>query len=120
MSTPPLRVSPTQRALGHADLDALVRRALGVGVTACSEFTGGYFAAVWRCDLTDGRSVVVKVGPPAGVPILTYELDAIAAEAEYFRLVGRLGDFRLTAGRIGHRRRCGARRAVVRKRFELH
>jgi len=85
-----LRVSPTQRQLTHEDLDQRVRRALGVRVTNCTEFTGGYFATVWRCDLVDGRSVVVKVGPPADVPILTYERDALAAEAEYFRLVGGL------------------------------
>src|SRR5688572_19399347 len=92
MSTPSLRVSPTQRSLTHAELDRLTRRALGVGVERCAEFKGGYFANVWRCDLTDGRAVVVKVGPPASVPILTYELDVLSAEADYFRLVGGLGD----------------------------
>jgi aminoglycoside phosphotransferase (APT) family kinase protein len=85
-----VRVSPTQRQLTHEDLDERVRRALGVRVTDCAEFKGGYFAAVWRCDLEDGRSVVLKVGPPRSVPILTYERDALAAEAEYFRLVGDL------------------------------
>jgi aminoglycoside phosphotransferase (APT) family kinase protein len=87
MSTPSLRLSPTQRKLTHADLDGLVQRALGVPVVDCAEFTGGYFAAVWRCDLADGRSIVVKLGPRPQVPILTYELDVIASEAEYFRLV---------------------------------
>jgi aminoglycoside phosphotransferase (APT) family kinase protein len=85
-----LRLSPTQRRLTHEDLDERVRRALGVRVTDCAEFKGGYFAAVWRCDLEDGRSVVVKLGPPADVPILTYERDALAAEVEYFRLLGDL------------------------------
>jgi aminoglycoside phosphotransferase (APT) family kinase protein len=87
MSTSPLRLSPTQRQLNHADLDGLLQRALGVPVVECTEFTGGYFAAVWRCQLADGRHVVVKLGPRPQVPILTYELDVIASEAEYFRLI---------------------------------
>jgi len=87
---PDLRLSPTQRQLTLEDLDERVHKALGVRVTDCTEFKGGYFAAVWRCDLEDGRGVVVKVGPPASVPILTYELDALTAEAEYFRLLGDL------------------------------
>ncbi len=42
---------------------------------------------MWRATLTDGRAVVVKVGPPADARLLRYERGLIAAEAEYFRTV---------------------------------
>jgi hypothetical protein len=80
--------SPTQCDLGVADIAALVRTGLGAGVTDAAELTGGGFATVWRASLTDGRDVVVKVGPAPGARLLGYEDGLIAAEAEYFRLVG--------------------------------
>jgi aminoglycoside phosphotransferase (APT) family kinase protein len=42
---------------------------------------------VWRATLAGGRPVVVKVAPPAGVPMLGYERGLIPAEAEYYTLV---------------------------------
>jgi aminoglycoside phosphotransferase (APT) family kinase protein len=79
--------SPTQRVLARADLDRYAAAALGVGIRAATELSGGGFAAVWRLDLVDGRSVVLKLGPPPETPLLRYEADVIAAEADYFRLV---------------------------------
>jgi aminoglycoside phosphotransferase (APT) family kinase protein len=80
--------SPTQRDLDVSDVTRFVRSALGpVEIQDADEFTGGGFAAVWRVDLTDGRSVVLKVGPPPEARLLRYEDGMIAAEAEYFRLV---------------------------------
>ncbi|MET8147685.1 phosphotransferase family protein [Actinoplanes sp. NPDC049668] len=52
-----------------------------------TELSGGGFAAVWRATLTDGREVVVKVGPPPSARLLRYERGLIEAEAAYFRLV---------------------------------
>jgi aminoglycoside phosphotransferase (APT) family kinase protein len=79
--------SPTQQVLGPPTIAALVDRSLGVPVTASAELAGGGFAAVWRADLGDGRSVVVKVGPRGDVPLLRYEWQMLRAEAEYLRLV---------------------------------
>lgn len=79
--------SPTQRVLTRADLDRYASDALGVGIRAATELSGGGFAAVWRLDLVDGRGVVLKLGPPPETPLLRYEADVIAAEADYFRLV---------------------------------
>ncbi|BCJ39035.1 phosphotransferase [Actinocatenispora thailandica] len=74
--------------LSQGDLGSLVAEGLGdVGVVAAAELSGGTFAAVWRVRLTDGRDVVVKVGPPPGTPVLRYERGLVAAEATYFRLV---------------------------------
>jgi aminoglycoside phosphotransferase (APT) family kinase protein len=80
--------SPTQRDLDVSEVTALVRTGLGpVEVRAAAELSGGGFAAVWRVDLADARSVVLKVGPPPEARLLRYEKGMILAEAEYFRLV---------------------------------
>jgi len=65
-------VSSTQRRLTPDDVAGHVRSALGAdaSVRACSPLAGGGFAAVWRVDLADGRTVVLKVGPAPGVRLL--------------------------------------------------
>lgn len=83
----PNAVSPTQRALTAGDLAALLRERTGLTAVHCGPLSGGTFAAVWRATLDDGRDVVVKVGPPADVPLLRYERGVIAAEARYYRTV---------------------------------
>jgi aminoglycoside phosphotransferase (APT) family kinase protein len=82
-------VSPTQQRLSPPVIADLVGAALRGEVEGCEELTGGGFAAVWRADLTEGRSVVVKVGPRGDVPLLEYEAQMLRAEAEYLRLVER-------------------------------
>lgn len=81
--------SPTQRRLAPGDIGALVRASFGprAAVADAAPLTGGGFAAVWRVRLDDGHDTVLKVGPPPGVRLLSYESDLLAAEATYFRLV---------------------------------
>jgi aminoglycoside phosphotransferase (APT) family kinase protein len=45
----------------------------------------GFFNAAFRLLLTDGRDVVVKVSPPPGAALLTYETDIMRAEVEFFQ-----------------------------------
>lgn len=68
----------------------MARTAFGpdVAVVEHVELSGGSFAAVRRVTLSDGRDVVLKVGPSPEVPLLTYEHGMIDCEATYFRLVG--------------------------------
>jgi aminoglycoside phosphotransferase (APT) family kinase protein len=80
--------SPTQRDLHRTDIAALVQTGLNATVADAAELTGGGFATVWSASLTDGREVVVKVGPAPDARLLGYERGLIAAEADYFRLVG--------------------------------
>jgi aminoglycoside phosphotransferase (APT) family kinase protein len=84
----PMR-SPTQRSLAPAEVLAVVRASFGpaAAVVDHAELSGGGFATVCRVLLDDGRTVVLKVAPPSGVPLLRYERDLVAAEARYFRLV---------------------------------
>jgi aminoglycoside phosphotransferase (APT) family kinase protein len=78
--------------LSAADIESYLRSAIpGAAVASCAEIEGGGYAAVWRVSVRDGPEVVLKVGPPAGVPQLRYERDLIAAEAAYYRLVRPLG-----------------------------
>jgi aminoglycoside phosphotransferase (APT) family kinase protein len=81
--------SPTQVRLTSGELDAYARAAFGADAVLadCAELSGGGFAAVWRLRLTDGRTGVLKVGPPSGVRLLRYERDLIDAEVGYLRLV---------------------------------
>ncbi|MEV6925280.1 aminoglycoside phosphotransferase family protein [Dactylosporangium sp. NPDC051485] len=84
-------ISPTQRVLTPEDVAALLREHFGLTVTGCAPLAGGTFAAVWRATLPDGTGAVVKIGPPAGVPLLRYEQGLIAAEARYYELAGSAG-----------------------------
>ncbi|MFJ6197869.1 phosphotransferase family protein [Micromonospora sp. NPDC092111] len=82
-------MSPTQRLLDADQVRRYVAASLGpaVRVTGCGPLDGGGFAAVWWVTLDDGRTVVLKVGPPPQVPLLRYERGMVAAEARYLRLV---------------------------------
>jgi aminoglycoside phosphotransferase (APT) family kinase protein len=81
-------ISPTQRQLTAGDVTAMLRAHFGLTAVHCGPLSGGTFAAVWRATLDDGTETAVKIGPPAGVPLLRYERGVIAAEARYYRLVG--------------------------------
>ncbi|WP_123604559.1 phosphotransferase family protein [Micromonospora sp. Llam0] len=80
--------SPTRRALTTADVERYLAASFDPPprVVDCAPLDGGWFAAVWSAELADGRSVVLKVGPPPQVPVLRYERGMIAAEARYLRL----------------------------------
>ena len=87
------RIAPvgglTQRTMDATTVRRLVATSLGAGVQVVSTcpLTGGEFAAVWRVDLTDGRALALKAGPPDAVPLLGYERDLVRAEAAYLDLV---------------------------------
>lgn len=77
----------TKPLVDTSDIAGIVRDGLGVAVSEAVELTGGGFAAVWRTALTDGRDVVVKVGPPPSARLLTYEAGLLAAEVEYYACI---------------------------------
>ncbi|MEV0005420.1 phosphotransferase [Micromonospora sp. NPDC050980] len=84
-----MSASPTRRDLDPEQVRRYLTVSLGptAEVAGCGPLAGGGFAAVWWVRLTDGRDVVLKVGPPPHVPLLRYERDMIGAEARYLRLV---------------------------------
>ncbi|MFI6502617.1 phosphotransferase family protein [Nonomuraea typhae] len=83
--------SRTKRRLSPSQLDALARRAMGVGVSEAVELTDGFANAVWRLSLDDGREVVLKLSPPPGLRQLTYERDLLRMEAAAIELAGSAG-----------------------------
>ncbi|XVS66241.1 phosphotransferase family protein [Actinosynnema sp. CA-299493] len=79
--------SLTKRRLSEAELDALVRRVLGVPLAAHVELTEGMFNTAYRLTAADGRETVLKVAPPTDAPLLTHERDIMRTEALAFRLM---------------------------------
>lgn len=72
-----------KQAVSEADLRAVVREALGghVRLSTIAELTEGTFNAAYALGLSDSRSLVVKVAPVAGTPLLTYEHGLVHTES---------------------------------------
>ncbi|MEZ0073095.1 phosphotransferase family protein [Planotetraspora sp. GP83] len=83
--------SRTKRRLSPAQLDALALDALGAGVVSSEELADGFANAVWLLGLADGRRVVLKVGPPPDLRLLTYERNLLRTEAMVYGLAAPLG-----------------------------
>jgi aminoglycoside phosphotransferase (APT) family kinase protein len=79
-----LMESLTKRKLEPAEIEALVERAFpGAAVDAAVELTDGWFNAVYAVELADGRETVLKVAPPPGTRVLTYEAELMRTEIEF-------------------------------------
>jgi aminoglycoside phosphotransferase (APT) family kinase protein len=76
-----------------ATLRAMIGRAYGRDLAPrdgdgwVSELGHGWFNVAYRIRLRDGSQVVLKIAPPAGVQVLTYERGAMAIELAALRLV---------------------------------
>ncbi|WP_084078870.1 phosphotransferase family protein [Demequina sp. NBRC 110057] len=73
-------------------LRTLIGRAYGdaavpSGDDFAEEVTEGWFNVIYRLTLADGRRVILKIAPPADVPVLTREVGMMRAELEAMRLV---------------------------------
>jgi len=83
--------SLTKNRKSRDEIDALARHAFGVGLAAgdagLRELTDGWFSAVHELGLADGRRVILKIAPPPGAPVMTYERDLMATEVATMRLV---------------------------------
>ncbi|MEU7820741.1 aminoglycoside phosphotransferase family protein [Catellatospora sp. NPDC049133] len=85
--------SITKPVLSEADIAALIRRTLGEHalVEGHEEFTDGFFNAAHAVRLADGREVVLKVAPDRGITMLTYEVDLMFTEIEFFERAAAAG-----------------------------
>ncbi|MEV7806811.1 aminoglycoside phosphotransferase family protein [Microbispora sp. NPDC088329] len=83
--------SRTKRRLPPAQLEEITRDALGCGLTSSEELTDGFANSVWRLGLDDGRHVVLKLGPPPGLRLLTYERHLLRTEAMVYHLAQPVG-----------------------------
>ncbi|MGN6239327.1 MAG: phosphotransferase family protein [Cellulosimicrobium cellulans] len=86
-------------------LRAMIERAYGPeqvpdGDDFATELTYGYFNALYRVRLFDGTQVVLKIAPPAGVPVLTHEHALMRNEIAAMDLVRR--ETRVPVPRVDH------------------
>lgn len=79
--------SLTKRRVDEATVGAMIREAFGPAarIARCAELDEGFFNTAFRVVLDDGRDVVLKISPPPGAALLTYERDIMRAEAVFFR-----------------------------------
>lgn len=85
--------SITKNRQSPATLRAMIGRAYGRDLAPqdggdwVSELGHGWFNVAYRIRLRDGSQVVLKIAPPAGVEVLTYERGAMSIELAALRLV---------------------------------
>lgn len=81
--------STSKIGIDGAALERVCRVALGRGLAASREFTGGWFNTIHLLDLDDGTRAVLKVAPPPSFTPMRYERDILATEvAVHRRLAG--------------------------------
>ena len=73
----------------------MVARAYGEDQTVegddfATELGHGWFNVAYSITLRDGRQVVLKIAPPPGVPVMTYEVEIMSNEVTAMRLAGSL------------------------------
>ncbi|QUL57624.1 aminoglycoside phosphotransferase family protein [Paenibacillus tritici] len=83
----------TKVKLNDRQLSLLAAAAFGehLEVTGSRELTGGYFNTGYDLELSDGRSVILKVAPGPETETLSYEKDIMRAEVAALRLVRAAG-----------------------------
>ncbi|OMF26807.1 phosphotransferase family protein [Paenibacillus sp. FSL H8-0259] len=83
----------TKVKLNDRELSLLAASAFGAdaAVVGSRELTGGFFNTGYDLELSDGRSVILKVAPGPGTAVLSYEKDIMRAEVGALRLVRAAG-----------------------------
>lgn len=83
----------TKVRLDEQQQSLLTAEAFGAdaAIVASRELTGGFFNTAYDLELSDGRSVILKVAPAPETEILSYEQDIMRAEVEALRLVRAAG-----------------------------
>ncbi|MEO3754522.1 aminoglycoside phosphotransferase family protein [Streptomyces sp. B6B3] len=84
--------SITKNRQSPAVLRAMIERAYGADRTPtgegwASELGHGWFNVAYRIRLRDGADVVLKIAPPAGVEVMTYERGAMSIELDTLDLL---------------------------------
>lgn len=92
----------SKRRLDAAELDALLHGSLGQGGRLEREVTGGTFNTAYRARLSDGQTVLVKIAPPAGTPVLRYERGILGTEAAVYRQLNALTGAAVPTPRLLH------------------
>lgn len=83
--------SSTKRKLTEAEWSAIAQKAFGQAAIAAVELTDGWANAAYLVTLEGGKQVIVKVAPPAGTKLMSYEQGLMTAEVEVLQLVKKAG-----------------------------
>src|SRR5688572_10617188 len=78
-----------RRFFGTEALQLVLRRS-GIDSPLAGQalLAGGTFNSVYRLTFADRPAVVLKLSPDPAGPVLTYERQIVAAEAEFYTLAG--------------------------------
>ena len=84
--------SKTKNKKTREQIESMAARAFGGitlagGADAVYELKEGWFNAAYNVRLADGREVILKIAPPQGSEILTYEKDIMVTEVSSMRMV---------------------------------
>ena len=77
----------TREQIGSMAARAFGGLGLAAGAEAVRELTEGWFNVAYDVRLGDGRQVVLKIAPPKGAEVMTYERNIMATEVSSMRLV---------------------------------
>lgn len=83
----PIQRSRTKRSLSNDQVRTFIAESLGCAMHRSQELTDGFFNAAFLVTLASGERVVLKVAPPAGVPVLRQERGLMHTEAAVMRQV---------------------------------
>ena len=84
--------SKTKNKKTREQIERMAARAFGGitladGADAVYELKEGWFNAAYNVRLADDREVILKIAPPQGSEILTYEKDIMVTEVSSMRMV---------------------------------
>lgn len=84
--------SSTKNRKTRQEIERMVARAfdgrrLAAGETAVEELKEGWFNAAYALRLADGTEVVLKIAPPKGAEVMSYERNIMETEVSAMRLV---------------------------------
>lgn len=86
--------SKTKNRKTPNQIEAMVKRsfnglALAAGDDAVAELKEGWFNVVYNVKISDGREVILKIAPPPGAEILTYEKSIMSTEVTTMRMAAK-------------------------------
>lgn len=84
--------SKTKNKKTREQIEAMAMRAfdgmgLAAGEDAVTELKEGWFNVAYNIRLADGREVILKIAPPAGADVLSYEKNIMVTEVTSMKLV---------------------------------
>lgn len=85
--------SITKNRQSNEQINRMVQKAFsGALAISTKEFNDGCFNTAYGIELSDGREVILKIAPPTGTAVMSYEKNLMRAETGSMRLVSEKTD----------------------------